>query len=558
MNTISYVLSADLNSAVEKKKQELQNSDIVTKIFNKDYRVWKEKKEDDVELSNRLGWLRLPSENLKRYTEFESFAEEAAQEFEHILLLGMGGSSLAPEVFAKTYGSKKNYPTLSIVDSTHPAVIKNISEQYDLTKTLFVVASKSGGTAETMSFFYTFHEMAANQNPLPGLQCISLTDPGSGLEKLSIEKAFRKIFSTPPEVGGRYSALTEFGLVPAALIGMDLDKFLKFAAQMESACSEKNIDENPGVTLGIVLGEAAKAGKDKLTFFASPRIASFPQWVEQLVAESTGKEGVGVMPVADEEFTSTQPYGPDRLFVFLRLDEDDNERIDDIAAKLSASGADIITINLGDIYTLSQEFYRWEMATAVAGAVLGINPFDQPNVQLAKTLANESLAAYKAAGKLPVMTPLFTEEGIEVYADSKKQNLSLVLNELLSINEEGKYVCILGFIPYGAAIEKQMGEIRTLMKDKYDITTTLGYGPRFLHSTGQLHKGGKNNGVYIQITSEIEHDIDVPGQGYSFGVLISAQAQGDLKALQSKGRKVIRLHCKNAVEECLEYISRKL
>lgn len=558
MNTISYTLNQALQSAIEKRKEEFQKNDIVTRIFNKDFTVWKNKKEDDVELSNRLGWLNLPSENLPKVAEFKKFAEEVSQEFEHVLLLGMGGSSLAPEVFSKTYGSIKNYPTLSIVDSTHPEVIKNISEQYDLTKTLFVVASKSGGTAETMSFFYTFHDMAANQNPLPGSQCISLTDPGSGLEKLSIEKVFRKIFNTPPEVGGRYSALTEFGLVPASLIGMDLEKFLKFAAQMESACGEKNIDDNPGVMLGIVLGEAAKMGKDKLTFFASPKISSFPQWAEQLIAESTGKEGLGVMPIADEEFTSTQPYGSDRLFVFLRLDEDDNEHLDEITDKLTAAGVDSITVNLGDTYTLSQEFYRWEMATAVAGAVLGINPFDQPNVQLAKTLANESLAAYKSSGALPVMKPLFTEEGIEVYAKSNKKSLSLLLNEFLSINEAGKYVCLLGFIPYGETTEKQMNEIRSLIKDKYEVTTALGYGPRFLHSTGQLHKGGKNNGVYIQITTEIGHDIDVPGQGYSFGVLISAQAQGDMKALESKGRRVIRLHCKGNLEDCLEYISRKL
>ncbi|MCK6615893.1 MAG: hypothetical protein L6Q47_16785 [Ignavibacteriaceae bacterium] len=558
MNKISYVLNDTIQQAVQKTADEFSKNSVVKRIWGKDFSVWKSSKEDDVELSNRLGWLHLPSENLSKASDISFFADEVAQEFEHVLLLGMGGSSLAPEVFAKTFGSKKKYPTLSIVDSTHPAVIQEILDKHELEKVLFVVASKSGGTAETMSFYHTFFDNVSNQNPLPGLQFIALTDPGSGLEQLAREKAFRKIFSTPPEVGGRYSALTEFGMVPAGLIGMDVERFLKFAEQMEKACQEENPHENPGVMPGIVIGEAAKQGADKLTFFASPSLASFPQWIEQLVAESTGKEGVGILPVADEPFTSDESYGKDRVFVFLRLENDDNEQLDAVKKSLLEKKHNIITIELGDIYTLAQEFYRWEMATAVAGAVLQINPFDQPNVQLAKTLANESLAVYKASGAFPEEKPAFTEEGIEIYCDTKKTVLQKALADFFTSQLEGKFVSLLGFIPYDEKTDKLLAQIRTKIKDKYHCTTTSGYGPRFLHSTGQLHKGGKNNGLFLQITGAIDHDVEVPGQGYTFGVLVTAQAQGDLQALRNKHRKVMRIHCTNGIHNALEYLLSKI
>lgn len=558
MNKISYVLNDTIQKAVQKTADEFLKNNVVKRIREKDFTVWKSKKEDNVELSDRLGWLSLPSANLAKTAEIGFFADEIAQEFEHVLLLGMGGSSLAPEVFSRTFGSKKKYPTLSIVDSTHPAVVQQILDSHELEKVLFVVASKSGGTAETMSFFHTFFESVSNENPLPGLQFIALTDPGSGLEHLAKEKGFRKIFSTPPEVGGRYSVLTEFGLVPAGLIGMDVTRFLKFADQMEKACQEENPLNNPGVMPGIVIGEAAKHGADKLTFFASPSIASFPQWIEQLVAESTGKEGAGILPVADEPFTSAEFYGKDRVFVFLRLEHDDNAQLDAVKKTLLEKKHNIITIELGDIYTLAQEFYRWEMATAVAGAVLQINPFDQPNVQLAKTLANESLAAYKASGSFPEEKPAFTEEGIEIYGDTKKAVLQKALADFFTSQLEGKFVSLLGFIPYDEKTDKLLTQIRTRIKEKYHCTTTSGYGPRFLHSTGQLHKGGKNNGLFLQITGRIEKDVDVPGQGYTFGVLVTAQAQGDLQALRNKHRKVMRIHCTNGINNGLEYLLSKI
>jgi glucose-6-phosphate isomerase len=558
MNKISYVLNDAIRKAVQKTADEFSKNSVIKRIWEKDFTVWKSKKEDDVELSNRLSWLQLPSQNLNKTPDISFFAEEIAQEFEHVLLLGMGGSSLAPEVFAKTYGAKKKYPELSIVDSTHPAVIQGILDKHELEKVLFVVASKSGGTAETMSFFHTFFENISNQNPLPGLQFIALTDPASGLEQLAKVKGFRKIFSTPPEVGGRYSVLTEFGLVPAGLIGMDVERFLKFAEQMEKACQDENPLENPGVMPGIVVGEAAKLGFDKLTFFASPSIASFPQWVEQLIAESTGKEGTGILPVADEPFTSAEFYGKDRVFVFLRLEDDDNEELDAIKKTLLEKQHNIITVELGDIYTLAQEFYRWEMATAVAGAVLQINPFDQPNVQLAKTLANEGLAAYKQSGSFPEEKPAFIEDGLEIYCDTKKIVLQKALADFFTSQLEGKFVSLLGFIPYDEKTDKLLSQIRTKIKDKYHCTTTTGYGPRFLHSTGQLHKGGKNNGLFMQITGTIDKDIEVPGQGYTFGVLVTAQAHGDLQALRNKHRKVMRIHCTNGINNGLEYLLSKI
>ena len=550
MNSIEYTLSQNIQTAVNERLQEWQKTNIAKGIWHKEASVWKEKPEEQNELSNRLGWLSLPELELCAINKIMEFASSVKGEFDKVLLLGMGGSSLAPEVFAKTFGSKEGYPTLAIVDSTHPVVIKKILDTYDLKRTLFVVASKSGGTAETASFFYTFYEALAKLTSTPGKNFVALTDPGSNFEKIAEAKSFRKIFSTPPEVGGRYSVLTEFGMVPAALIGINIAKFLGEAKKLQALCKPVIIaEENPGLRLGAVLGELAKAGRDKITFYVSKEIASFPQWVEQLVAESTGKEGKGILPVADEIFEGLNYYQNDRVLVFVKLKDSDNTAIEKIEAEAKSAGIPVITIVLSDLYELAAEFYRWEFATASASIILGINPFDQPDVQLAKTLANESLKAYKETGALPVQNAVYSEKGVEVLTATDGKDLKSIVDGFLKQAAPGDYLGILAFIQYGKEIDAALTKIRQDVIKKYKLCTTLGYGPRFLHSTGQLHKGGANNGLFIQIVNTITDDVDVVGQGYSFGTLITAQAQGDQKALTSKSRRLLKIRITGDVVE---------
>ncbi|MDP2303800.1 MAG: glucose-6-phosphate isomerase [Ignavibacteria bacterium] len=526
-----------------------------SRIWQKDATIWKEDPKEHAELANRLGWLELPV-SMKNYSvSFKSFADEVKNDFSHVLLLGMGGSSLCPEVLAKTFGPIEGYPKLAIVDTTHPAVIKKIEKEYDFKKTLFLLASKSGGTAETMSFFYRFYDLLSKQIENPGENFVALTDPNTSLEKLAKEKNFRKIFYTPSEVGGRYSALTPFGLVPAALIGIDIEKFLFNAEEFSLNCAENiQVKENPGMYLGALIGEMSLTGIDKLPFFVSPQISSFPQWVEQLVAESSGKEGKGILPVADEPITDILNYGKDRFFIFVRLENDDNTQLDKHFEMLKNAGFQILLIDLKDKYELSAEFFRWELATAFSGVVLGINPFDQPDVQVAKTLANEGLAEYHKNGKLPESTPSNKFGNIEIYSNQKFDSLEETIKNFMSDLSENEFIGILSFIPYGNEIDKALLGIRKKLMEKYKITVTTGYGPRFLHSTGQLHKGGSAKCRFIQITDSITEDVEVPGKGYSFGVLITAQALGDLKALQNKNRKNLRLNITASLAESLQKI----
>jgi glucose-6-phosphate isomerase len=545
MNTIQFSIPENIQKAVEERLLQWQHSNTAKGIWHKEASVWKEKPEEQVEISNRLGWLSLPEMELCNINKIMTFATEVKDSFTKVLLLGMGGSSLAPEVFAKTFGHKEGYPSLAIVDSTHPAVIKKILDTYDLQKTLFVVASKSGGTAETSSFFYTFYEALAKLTSHPGKNFVALTDPGSNFEKIAKEKKFLKIFSTPPEVGGRYSVLTEFGMVPAALMGINIAKFLDEAKKLQTQCKPGiKAEENPGLHLGAVLGELAKTGRDKITFYVSPEIASFPQWVEQLVAESTGKEGKGILPVADENFEGLEYYGDDRVLVFFKVRGGKNASIENIEHGARLDNIPVISIELHDVYSLAQEFYRWEFATASASIILGINPFDQPNVQLAKTLANESLKAYKETGSLPVETPVVTDGNIEVLTPAQGGNVKSVVDNFLTQAKNGDYLGICAFVEYGKEIDEALTELRQAILKRYKIAVTLGYGPRFLHSTGQLHKGDGNNGLFIQIVNDIQDDVEVVGQGYSFGTLITAQAQGDAKALLSKKRRLLKLRIK--------------
>lgn len=542
MNKISYHIENEILQKTEEILHHWSKNDIPKRFWDKDPYVFKQNPAEHKELADRLGWLTLPQTPKSRIDELKAFASEVKEKFSSVLLLGMGGSSLAPEVFYKTFSSKRGYPSFAIVDSTHPAVIKRIFDEYDLTKTLFIVASKSGGTAETSSFFYVFYEALKLKVSNPGSHFVALTDPGTSLEKLAVERGFLKVFNTPPEVGGRYSALTEFGLLPAALMGIDIEELLASAKKMQDVCLPiQQIHTNAGFYLGALLGVLSEAGKDKITFFASPAFRSFPQWVEQLIAESTGKEEKGILPVADDVFLSPKYYSDDRVTVFLRLAEESDFLAESIKQSLLSAGKNIIDIEITSLIDLAQEFYRWEMATAISGIVLGINPFDQPNVQLAKTLANESLAEYRKTGKLPEEKPFFSEGGIDVLTEIKGGSVKTIVHEFLKNTQQGDFVALLAFVPYSAETELALQELRRFITLKYGVTVTVGFGPRFLHSTGQLHKGGKNNGYFIQITDAITTDVEVPGQGYSFGTLITAQAQGDANALLNKQRKLLKL-----------------
>lgn len=494
------------------------------------------------DLINRLGWLNLPTEMMAEADSLTEFAAEIkAAGFQAVVLLGMGGSSLAPEVYMKTFGAENGLP-LTVLDSTNPDQVAAIANSIaDLTTTLFVVSSKSGGTIEPLSFFKYFYDQVNQVKEDAGENFIAITDPGSGLEKLAQEKGFRRTFLANPNVGGRYSALTHFGLVPAAFIGVELPKLLRRAISMADAC-RNSAPHNPGLQLGAAMGELALLGCDKLTFFTSPSISAFGAWVEQLVAESLGKQGVGVLPVVDETLIQPAFYGDDRLFVYLRMAGDDNAALDGQVDVLAAAGHPVIWIEMDELEDLGQEFFRWEMATASAGAILKINPFDQPNVELAKIKARELMAEFEEIGALPAEAPTLDYEDIDAYGPAMGETVADVLRAFLTNFTPGNYIAIMAYLPYDDEINTALNELRQSLHINLRAATTVGYGPRFLHSTGQLHKGDGNNGLFIQITHTPATDIPTPGEKYSFATLLAAQAQGDYNALQQNGRRLLRFH----------------
>jgi glucose-6-phosphate isomerase len=490
---------------VTERLQQMDRDRIVERIWRKDHTVWKD---DPTQIADRLGWLTVSDLMRERIGELEGFAEQAATDgFETAILLGMGGSSLAPEVFARTFGFADGALELIVLDTTHPATIDRLADQLELDRTLFIVASKSGGTTETLSHFAFFWDRTPN-----GAQFVAITDPGTPLERLAREHGFRAVFLNPADIGGRYSALSYFGLVPAALIGAPLHEVLDSAEEMRTA-SERMLPapQIPGATLGAMMGESAKAGRDKLTFALPDEIASFGGWVEQLIAESTGKDNVGVVPVVGEPIGSPDAYGRDRVFVVIG----EHDGLDE----LEHDGHPVARLRYDGLEQIGGEFFRWEMATAIAGHVLGINPFDQPNVQEAK----DTTKAILGSGSLE--DPGFDDLGV-----------------LLKQVNEGDYVAILAYLDRTSETEDAIERVRLLIRDRYRVATTTGFGPRFLHSTGQLHKGGPNSGVFIQVVDAgREVDLPIPGQPFTFGTLIDAQALGDLRSLRRRGRRIARV-----------------
>lgn len=533
--------------AVNVRLKAWQAANVAGRIWEKDGTVWVPDPQVVArtrELTDRMGWLMTGEEMLDRVEELVDFSAEIKNAgFKEVVLLGMGGSSLAPEVYMKMFGvSAQSGLPLIVLDSTNPEQVESVrTGLVDLAKTLFLVSSKSGGTLETLSFCKYFYDQVAQVKNNPGENFIALTDPGSKLEKLAREHNFRRIFATPPEVGGRYSALTYFGLVPAALIGVDLARLLRRANTMAEACRNRALN-NPGLQLGAALGELALAGRDKVTFFTSPKIRAFGMWVEQLIAESTGKQGTGIVPVVDEEITEAAFYNNDRLFVFLRLAGDDNVKLDGRVDVLEAAGHPVITVRLDELEDLGQEFFRWEMATAAAGAVLKINPFDQPNVESAKIKARELMDEFEKSGELPLDTPTLDYDDIDVYGPAMGETVTAALKAFLTNFRPGDYVAIMAYLPYKPEIDAALNELRLRLRTGLRAATTVGYGPRFLHSTGQLHKGDGNKGLFIQITHTPAVEIEIPGEKYTFATLVAAQAQGDYNALKENGRRLIRFH----------------
>jgi transaldolase / glucose-6-phosphate isomerase len=493
----------------------------IARLWRRDASLWTNSGED-----RWLGWLTIVEEMKDQLPALRSFALEVRQEgFTHALLLGMGGSSLCPEVLTLTFGRQDGFPELLVLDSTDPVQVKSLEDRIDPKRTLFLVASKSGSTLEPSIFKKYFFDRVPN-----AAQFAAITDPGSNLEKEARADGFRWIFSGVPAIGGRYSALSNFGMVPAAAMGLDVDRLLAAAGEMVAACREESAD-NPGVSLGALMGAAAGAGRDKVTFVASPRISDLGAWLEQLIAESTGKVGKAIIPVDREPFAPPAAYGADRLFVYLRFDVEPDPAQEAFVAGLRAAGQPLVTIHMSDPVTIGQEFFRWEIATAVAGAVMGINPFDQPDVEASKIETRKLTTAFEQTGALPAdepytLTPEFTA----------------ALRGQLDTLAPGDYFALLAYIPMTAEHEAALQRIRETVLLKKGVATCLGFGPRFLHSTGQAYKGGPNTGVFVQITCEDGIDLPVPGQKYSFGVVKAAQARGDFAVLEERRRRALRVH----------------
>ncbi len=501
---------------------------VIPRIWNGDHTVWKP---DPTEISNRLGWLTVTDAMRQQVPALTSFADEVRDAgFRHVVLLGMGGSSLGPEVLRQAFGRAPGYPELLVLDSTVPAWVVSVAQSVDPARSLFLVSSKSGSTTEPNLLYAYFRDLVekAVGKDKAGRNFIAVTDPGSPLETLAAQADFRRVFLNPPDIGGRYSVLSYFGLVPAALSGLDLIKLLDRADAMRQAAGP-NVParQNPGAWLGLAMAFLARRGRDKLTLVTSPSIDSFGLWVEQLIAESAGKEGQGIVPVAGESLEhfgrSPDDYGDDRLFVYLRLDDDDNRACDSAIQAVQAAGQPVIRLDLADKYHLGAEFFRWELATAVAGSYMGINPFDQPDVQQAKDMTEKVLGRFDATGNRPAVE------------DSGS------LGQLLDASAKGDYLAIMAYVHQTPQVDQALDALRRKITNKCGIAVTVGYGPRFLHSTGQLHKGGPGSGLFLQLTADHNPDLAIPGTNYTFGLVADAQAAGDLEALLASNRRAARV-----------------
>jgi glucose-6-phosphate isomerase len=537
--------NAPLEQAIAERLALWQEERVADRLWARDGTLWAASGKEPDEVAAWLGWLDLPDGMAGEVEAIERLAREIrADGYRRAAVLGMGGSSLAPELFSRAFDTGADGLELRILDSTHPDAVRGFREWAQSARTLFCVSSKSGSTTEPNAFHAAMADVA------PALDFVAITDPGSSLSELARAQEFRAIVDGRPDVGGRYSALSAFGLLPAALAGVDLRRLMDSASAMAAACRNLGSD-NPGLALGAWMGEAARAGRDKLTLLTSPALASFGDWVEQLVAESTGKAGTGIVPVVGEPLRDAADYGDDRCFVLLRTRGELVPGHEKLAGALEERGHPVQRLELDDAYGLGAEFVRWEVATAAAGIVIGIDPFDQPNVQESKDATKALVDAYRRDGSLPQPAPLVAESGAAAYADpdalgDHPVTVDGALRALLDTIAAGDYLAILTYLPQDPHTEERLQAIRRRVGEATNSATTLGFGPRFLHSTGQLHKGGPPSGVFLQVTAEPRRDLPIPGWEESFGTLVAAQALGDLTSLQRRERRALRLHFSDA------------
>jgi transaldolase/glucose-6-phosphate isomerase len=550
INVQSYVLPDALNADVTARLEAWGAQGGTRRLFAGDASLW-----TGTDEAQWLGWLGIVQSQLGDLKQLLDIQADARREgFTQALLLGMGGSSLCPEVWKETFGRVPGAPELFVLDSTDPSQIRAVERRVDLRKTLFIVSSKSGSTVEPNIFKAYFFDRVKHVVASPGSRFVAVTDPGSSLEKVARSDGFRHILPGVKSIGGRYSALSNFGMVPAAIMGLDVERLLDEAERMLHACAPGvPAGENPGLVLGTILGAAALKGIDKLTLIASPGIYDLGAWLEQLIAESTGKEGKGIIPVDREAVGSPGAYGDDRLFAYLRLEEAPDAGQDAAVAALEIAGKPVVTIRMLTRYALSEEFVRWEVATAIGGASLGINPFNQPDVEASKIATRSLTDEYEKTGTLPSEAPFFEDDGLKLFADAKNAaalknaagaspSLSAYVKAHLDRLGKGDYFALLAYVEMNEAHEAAIQLMRHQVRDEKRVATCLGFGPRFLHSTGQGYKGGPNSGVFLQITCDDEHDLPVPGQKYTFGVVKAAQARGDFAVLSERDRRALRVH----------------
>jgi len=545
-------LPEPLAGAVKSTIADWQSGGKMKRLWDRDASLWTGDDE-----SKWLGWLDIVEEQTAQQEQLQNLAKEVhTRGFEDVLLLGMGGSSLCPEVLRMTFGRTPQHPNLHVLDSTDPAQVKAFEHQIDIAKTLFIVSSKSGSTLEPNIFKQYFFERTKQVvgATKAGSHFVAITDPGSKMQQVAESDHFLHIFFGRPSIGGRYSALSNFGMVPAAVMGLDTKKFLSRAAEMVRASGANSpVEENTGAVLGIILGVAANAGRDKVTLITSPGISDLGAWLEQLLAESTGKIGKGLIPVDREHLASPETYGNDRVFVYVRLETGVDADQEAKVAAIEKTGQPVVRITMADIYDIGAEFFRWEIATAVAGAIIGINAFNQPDVEASKVATRALTTEYEKNGSLPPEKPVLEDSGVKLFTDEKNaaelanaagsdKTLSGYLKAHLARIKAGDYFAVLGYIQMNAEHEQALQTMRHAVRDKKRIATCLGFGPRFLHSTGQAYKGGPNSGVFLQITCDDSVELPVPGQKYTFGIVKAAQARGDFQVLAERGRRALRVH----------------
>jgi transaldolase/glucose-6-phosphate isomerase len=545
-------LPETLAAAVKTTMSDWQSDGKMQRLWQRDATLWTGSDE-----ASWLGWLDITEEQIAHPVELRNIAKEVwSAGFKDVLLLGMGGSSLCPEVLGMTFGKIAGYPDLHVLDSTDPAQVKSFENKIDIARALFIVSSKSGSTLEPNIFKQYFFERTKQTvgADKAGSHFIAITDPGSKMQQVAEADRFRHIFFGRPSIGGRYSALSNFGMVPAAVMGVDTKKFLDRTQEMVRACGPSApVEENPGAVLGIVLGTAARNDRNKVTIITSPDISDLGAWLEQLLAESTGKVGKGIIPVDREELAAPEVYGNDRVFAYIHTEHATHVGVDAKVAALEKAGHAVLRISMADIYDLGAEFFRWEIATAVAGSIIGINAFNQPDVEVSKIATRNLTSEYEKTGSLPAEEPVVEDDGLKLFTDEKNaadlaraaggdKSLAGYLKAHLGRIGTGDYFAVLGYIQMNAEHEKNLQAIRHAVRDKKHVATCLGFGPRFLHSTGQAYKGGPNSGVFLQVTCDDALELPVPQQKYTFGVVKAAQARGDFQVLAERGRRALRVH----------------